>query len=286
MRTKITIVLAALIVTVGLARGHAWAMGSETPAGGLTGTVHDFTNGFSKYTNTTTVGQCTFCHTPHGAITTSLLWNHELSGQTYSWDTTATMAGTPFPKFSDMTWTGPTAKCLSCHDGTVAIGAVNWFDAGHGGAGAWTGTPSVSPWIAAPINLGKASLHGLTANTSTGQATLSGIHPVAMPYPWNGQPSTYNGVTTGGNIIPNQWQTSPPGNIRIYMETAGQVSLGWNGASATTPVAATGLQGAAGIECSSCHDVHNKITADGYLLVGLGTGKGTTYLCNMCHMKY
>src|SRR5208337_1870024 len=108
-----------------------------------------------------------------------------------------------------------------------AIGAINWFDAGHGGQGAWTGTPSVSPWIAAPINAGKASLHGLTANTSTGQATLSGIHPVAMPYPWNGLPSTYNGVTTGANIIPNQWQTTPPGWIRIYAENAGQVTLGW-----------------------------------------------------------
>jgi hypothetical protein len=286
MKGKVTIVLIAAIAVLGLARGHAWALGSETPGGGLTGTVHDFTNGFAGQANTTTVGECTFCHTPHGAITTQLLWNHELSGQTYSWDTTATMAGTPFASFADTVWQGPTAKCLSCHDGTVAIGAVNWFDAGHGGAGAWTGTPKVSPWIAAPINTRTASLQGLTANKVTGAATLSGIHPVAMPYPWNGQPSTYNGVTTGGNIIPNQWQTAPPGNVRIYLQTGSNISLGWNGASATTPVAATGLQGSAGIECSSCHDVHNKITKDGYLLVGLGTGTGTTYLCNMCHMKY
>jgi len=285
MRSKITIVLAAIIVMVGLARGHAWALGSESPAGGLTGTVHDFTGGFAGVTNTTTVGQCTFCHTPHGAITTTLLWNHELSGQTYQWDTTATMAGTPYAKFADNAWLGPTAKCLSCHDGTVAIGAINWFDAGHGGPGAWP-KGGISPWETTPINPGHASLKGLTSNTATGQAQLAGIHPVAMPYPYNGVASTYNGVTTGPNFIPNQWQTTPPGNIRLYMETAGGgVSIGYNGAAAV-PAAAAGLQGAAGIECSSCHDVHNKITADGYLLVGKGTGTGTTYLCNMCHMKY
>jgi hypothetical protein len=69
------------------------------------------------------------------------------------------------------------------------------------------------------------------------------------------------------------------------MQTGSNVSLGFNGAG-YAPVAAAGLQGAAGIECSSCHDVHNKLTKDGFLLVGLGTGTGSTYLCNMCHMKY
>jgi hypothetical protein len=219
-------------------------------------------------------------------MSTTLLWNHELSGQTYGWDTTATMAGTPYPKFSDSAWQGPTAKCLSCHDGTVAIGAINWFDSGHGGGGAWAGTPKVSPYIASPIINKFASLQGLSNNTTTGASILSGVHPVAMPYPYNGVPSTYNGVTTGANFIPGQWQTTPVGNVRLYMQTGtNQVTLGWNGA-AYAPAAASGLQGAAGIECSSCHDVHNKLTKDGYLLVGLGTGTGTGYLCNMCHMKY
>ena len=120
MRRKITVLVVAAIAVIGLARGHAWALGSETPGGGITGTIHDFTAG-GHFGATVAVGQCTFCHTPHGALSTSLLWNHTLSGQTYSWDTTATMAGTPFPTFADMTWGGPTAKCLSCHDGTVAV---------------------------------------------------------------------------------------------------------------------------------------------------------------------
>ncbi len=277
MRRKITILIVAAIAVIGLARGHAWALGSETPGNGITGTIHDFTAG-GHFGATVAVGQCTFCHTPHGAITTSLLWNHTLSGQTYSWDTTATMAGTPFPTFADMTWGGPTAKCLSCHDGTVAVQSVNWFDSGHGGTFAGVGPHLLNTTPA------YASLQGLK-NSGTA-ATLSGVHPVAMPYPYNGMPSTYNGVTTGSNFIPGQWMSPPAGNVRLYMQTgANQVTLGWNGA-AFAPAAAAGLQGAAGIECSSCHDVHNKLTKDGYLLVGLGTGTGSTYLCNMCHMKY
>jgi len=277
MRRKITILVVAAIAVIGLARGHAWALGSETLAGGITGTIHDFTAG-GHFGATVAVGQCTFCHTPHGALSTSLLWNHTLSGQTYSWDDTAgTMAGTPFPVFADTAWKGPTAKCLSCHDGTVAVSSVNWFDSGHGG-----GFSGVGPHILGSATT-HASLQGLS-NTGTA-ATLSGVHPVAMPYPYNGMPSTYNGVTTGSNFIPGQWQSPPLGNVRLYMQTGTNVTLGFNGAG-YAPVAAAGLQGAAGIECSSWHDVHNKLTKDGYLLVGLATGTGSTYLCNMCHMKY
>lgn len=278
MKRKITILAVALIAIVGLSRGHAWAqtIGTEVPGTGITGTIHDFSSG-GHFGATVAVGQCTFCHTPHGAISTSLLWNHTLSGQTYGWDITATMAGTPFASFADTVWQGPTAKCLSCHDGTVAVQSVNWFNSGHGGQ-----FPPPGPHL---LNTSPAyaSLQGLV-NSGTA-ATLSGVHPVAMPYPWNGMPSTYNGVTTGGNFIPSQWQTPTIGNVRIYMQSGSTVSIGYSpvGYSAT---AAAGLQGFAGIECSSCHDVHNKITKDGYLLVGLGTGKGNGYLCNMCHMKY
>jgi hypothetical protein len=281
MRRKITILAVAAIAVIGLARGHAWALGTETPGAGITGTVHDFTGGFAGALPTVPIGQCTFCHTPHGAISTTLLWNHELSGQTYNWDITATTAGTPFPTIVDKTWQGPTAKCLSCHDGTVAIGAINWFDSGHGGGGAWTGSPKVSPYYAAPIINKFASLQGLS--NSGAASTLSGVHPVAMPYPFGQVQNTYNAVQTGGAFQPSQWFSPPQGNIRLYMQSGSTVSLGYNGATAWTNPS---LSANAGMECSSCHDVHNKLTKDGYLLVGMGTGTGATYLCNMCHNKY
>ncbi len=65
---------------------------------------------------------CAFCHTPHGATNEprTPLWNRTLSSATY----------TPFSSTSlDATDLGqPEGKsklCLSCHDGTLALGAVN-----------------------------------------------------------------------------------------------------------------------------------------------------------------
>ena len=62
---------------------------------------------------------CVFCHTPHNANPATPLWNQALSsGVTYTVYSSSTMAasvGLP---------TGSTKLCLSCHDGTVAIGST------------------------------------------------------------------------------------------------------------------------------------------------------------------
>jgi predicted CXXCH cytochrome family protein len=65
---------------------------------------------------------CIFCHTPHGASATDgPLWNHQMS----------TAAYTPFtsPTLTALNVTigqpnGSSRLCLSCHDGTVALGLV------------------------------------------------------------------------------------------------------------------------------------------------------------------
>lgn len=61
---------------------------------------------------------CMFCHTPHGSYADEPVeWNHVLSVQTYNTYTSSTYgagAGTPAAGVSKL--------CLSCHDGTVAMG--------------------------------------------------------------------------------------------------------------------------------------------------------------------
>ena len=73
---------------------------------------------------TTETQVCIFCHTPHDANPAGPLWNHRLSsGVTYIKYTSPTMvaytsqATAPDPN-------GASKLCLSCHDGTVALGAV------------------------------------------------------------------------------------------------------------------------------------------------------------------
>ena len=66
---------------------------------------------------------CVFCHTPHHAeaIPQAPLWNRQASGATYTpYASTSTdandIAATPG---------GSSKLCLSCHDGTIALGSVN-----------------------------------------------------------------------------------------------------------------------------------------------------------------
>ncbi|HXE41981.1 MAG TPA: cytochrome c3 family protein [Candidatus Baltobacteraceae bacterium] len=63
---------------------------------------------------------CIFCHTVHRANGQTPLWNHNMSGVTnyivYSSPTLKAVVGQP---------NGSSRLCLSCHDGTVALGSVN-----------------------------------------------------------------------------------------------------------------------------------------------------------------
>jgi predicted CXXCH cytochrome family protein len=62
---------------------------------------------------------CIFCHTPHGASGDGPLWNHRMSSATYTPYQSSTL------KASVGQPTGSSKLCLSCHDGTVALGMVN-----------------------------------------------------------------------------------------------------------------------------------------------------------------
>jgi hypothetical protein len=87
-------------------------------------TKHNFSiSGPGPVTATSESQVCVFCHTPHAAeqIPGAPLWNRKASTATYTPYTSSSIdandiAATP----------GGTSKlCLSCHDGTIAIGNVN-----------------------------------------------------------------------------------------------------------------------------------------------------------------
>lgn len=61
---------------------------------------------------------CVFCHTPHNAAPSTPLWNKNLEAVNYELYTSSTMKAMPGPP------KGPSRLCLSCHDGTVALGDV------------------------------------------------------------------------------------------------------------------------------------------------------------------
>jgi predicted CXXCH cytochrome family protein len=104
----------------------------------------------------TEVQICVFCHAPHNAAPSSPLWNRRTPGSTYVPYTSSTAkasAGQP---------TGGSLMCLSCHDGTIALGDLLSRQTPVAMAGGATTMPSSS-----------ASLLG---------TDLSDDHPVSIAY--------------------------------------------------------------------------------------------------------
>lgn len=264
---------------------------AQTPGAGLLGTNHDFASGTgNQIVAAGQVGLCTFCHTPHKALSTKLLWNHTLSSNTFSWDVASTTAGTTFPSVAGNQYKGPSAKCLSCHDGSVAVGDIAWYK-----EQAWP-TPSglVNYATAASPTLPSSGVPFTTwamgqldgTNSSTNQfligpgGKMAGNHPVMMPYPYQNAVSTYNTSTNGAGMVLAEWRADPTANqttahIRIFNDDgSGNISAG-------------AVAGKTGIECSSCHDPHNKAAVDGWFLRGMvqGSTQADGYICLQCHIK-
>ncbi|MDP1901518.1 MAG: cytochrome c3 family protein [Rubrivivax sp.] len=61
---------------------------------------------------------CVFCHAPHNASPSGQLWNRRLPTSSYTPYTSSTLKGSPGQP------NGASLLCLSCHDGTIALGEV------------------------------------------------------------------------------------------------------------------------------------------------------------------
>jgi predicted CXXCH cytochrome family protein len=94
----------------------------------VVGSVHDFSTGSTGVNATTEDQVCKFCHAPHNNITglsSAPLWNHSVS-------TVSTYGTYASDTFNGVTTIADVAAatdnnswlCMSCHDGTVAIGAL------------------------------------------------------------------------------------------------------------------------------------------------------------------
>lgn len=124
---------------------------------------------------------CVFCHTPHAAeaVAGTPLWNRKLSTETYetyqSGSLDATGPGVPLGQPN-----GISKLCLSCHDGTLAIGAVNVLN------GSFTDRdPNTEDIVMQGTGPGGTMAPG--AGTATGFTRALGInltndHPISLTY--------------------------------------------------------------------------------------------------------
>jgi predicted CXXCH cytochrome family protein len=103
--------LAAAVALVGLAA----AAGQER----VFDTMHNLSIGGPGTLRAQSEQQvCIFCHAPHHASGVRPLWNHEFSVSSYAIYESSTLNAQPGQP------TGASKLCLSCHDGTIALGSV------------------------------------------------------------------------------------------------------------------------------------------------------------------
>ncbi|MBI5099477.1 MAG: cytochrome c3 family protein [Nitrospirae bacterium] len=112
----------------------------------------------------TETGICIFCHTPHNATPQTPLWNKSIEPVNYILYTSTTQSVVPSPP------SGPSRLCLSCHDGTLALGAVL--------------QPSSGIATTGQITVGKPSYIGVI---------LSDDHPFSFSY-LDALPNPYAGL--------------------------------------------------------------------------------------------
>lgn len=228
-------VKAVLVVTAVLTGGIASAQG-------IRNSVHDFSRSGTggPWGSEDTDQVCVFCHAPHRALSTQFLWNRNLpagaSFAIYGSETLDAVAAQP---------KSGSLRCLSCHDGSVAVDA---FNAGR----TWTPRMSSigeiyfpgSPYGWAGANIG-GNYGGNAAND------LTDDHPVSFVY--DAATAARDGTLQ-----------SPAG-----VEAAGLPLFG------TDPGART-------LECSTCHEVHRKFPFGHLLRVDV---EDASQLCRTCHLK-
>lgn len=194
---------------------------------------------------------CIFCHTPHNAAATQLLWNHTATAvTTWTWGVTNTTAGTTLPTAPSTLST----RCLSCHDGSIALGSI----LNSGGAAAnFTMTTANMP---AGFRVGAAG-------------SMAGHHPVGVPYAG----STYNTLISRARIGVGDYFATQTGAACTGSATGNCTT----GGTAGINISLYGTAGGYGIECLSCHDVHNEFSQSYFLRAS----NAASALCLGCHNK-
>lgn len=227
--------LAAAFALGGLAlTGALWAERSSN----IGQTRHNLSvtgPGGTRATSETEV--CVFCHTPHGASASAQtpLWNRTLSNQSYTvYESSSLDAQTIAGQLLDQP-AGSSKLCLSCHDGTLAIGTVNVL---AGQRDVSIGMSNTGPGGTMPP--GQGTQTGFTRNLGT---DLRNDHPVSVTY-------DANLASTDGELFDPS--------------IAAHIGLRQPGVRHPVPLEPTGALGQAQIQCGTCHDPHvHDVAADG-----------------------
>lgn len=199
---------------------------------------------------TTETEICVFCHIPHNAQPGRPLWNHDMPGASYTMYTSEYLhrAGYTVPTGLGTTTGTPgmlSRQCLSCHDGTVAVGAVYMV------RGTILGTSLIA--------MSGVAAGGEIPTTAPGYigTDLRAHHPVGIEY----NPAITIAFGSGPRTI--ELITNPTSTaMKLYSISAKNY-----------------------VECSSCHDPHLENTKFLRDTSGATFAAKISNTCTACHNK-
>lgn len=194
---------------------------------------------------------CVFCHTPHRAGSAAPLWNRTMSSAEYKLYSSVTLLSPTSPAIRP---DRSSKVCLSCHDGTVALGQV----VNIGG-----GPSTIS------MQQSSAPITTLPPSASSYLGTdLSGHHPIS--------------IEMNAELVSDKQNQCNDGKVtfRLCMPRQGQpVRL-----MPTDNAYRSSGGSRMGVQCTSCHDPHNDPAPPNSVFLKVGDANNTDQLCMTCHV--
>jgi len=215
--------------------------------GGIANSKHNLSvSGPGTVKAVTETELCIFCHIPHNTRPAVPLWNHEVTQAAYQMYTSDYLTRAGYATPADV---GQRSRlCLSCHDGTVAVGSVYMVR-------------GVTQTV--PLPMIGVDATGKLPSTLAGYLGLDlrDDHPVSIKYdvgvtiPFGGGVRTIELNATAPAINPKPYR-----GVKLYGTATGTIK-GY-------------------VECTSCHDPHDD--TNGKFLV---ISNAYAALCTTCHSK-
>lgn len=199
---------------------------------------------------------CVFCHTPHGGSTsTKPLWNRKVAGAGYTQSYVLYDSSTLDAKQvqGSLQQPGGSSKlCLSCHDGTVAIGNVNVLN-GLDKSGQAKTVSTIDTGAVSTMPTGSGADTGFTRNLGT---DLTNDHPISISY--NDTLADTDGELRKPSLNTTLIGVRAPGvKPKLPLQNTGGGTL--YDPDGAGPLSAYSIN--AQVQCTTCHDPHIRETS-------------------------
>jgi predicted CXXCH cytochrome family protein len=180
---------------------------------------------------------CAYCHAPHSGLNAGL-WNQKLTKQIYSTYSSATEKNTG----TQPTLGGVSNHCLSCHDGTVAMGST--------------------------VVYGQVTTHGSMYSQDIFGANMQTTHPYSMVLPLKDSIDLY------ASLAANHRTNDPTGAVTLVNNNVECTSCHDPHVEAKDPIALNFLveNSANGQLCLACHNPNRKISSQVNPIADWSTG--------------